>query len=374
VPNQGQFLRQIATVLLTCGLSACLLPGLAAAQDESTADNQWGPGYRITPNGVRIDGIRATNPTNRVIWDDDMYSESKQICWTYVNAQAKLGRLDLRGAIMTYAESNQQTWQRQIDGYNFYRDLMRDSGLTTVPDTFIAGARQRLVRPASGRIEDTQYRLSDGARFIIQQADASTTDNPLIVFVGGQATTVATAILERPDIANRMIVFSLSSIPVGWNGKDEWASHIAARRAPHISFGRQTHAMGGDKAAWEGTPNNPLINYLRNGFLALHDGGPVAWYFNQHLVTGAQRRIMVGDGNRKSISSDGIYVGSQPMEVKDVNTNPYGHLYMGHTGPKNSVHNPDNGLNHTKLYRAMVAVLKDPRVWDPDYSAKSVPK
>lgn len=43
MPNRRKFVRQMAAVLLACGLIACLLPGFAAAQDLSTLEErmQW---------------------------------------------------------------------------------------------------------------------------------------------------------------------------------------------------------------------------------------------------------------------------------------------------------------------------------------------
>jgi hypothetical protein len=94
--NQGKPIRQTAAVLMAFGLIASLLPGFAAADK---ADNQWGPGYRITDNGLRIDGIRADHPTNRVIYDNDFYFDAMD--FAYLAAQAKLGRVDFRGFIVT---------------------------------------------------------------------------------------------------------------------------------------------------------------------------------------------------------------------------------------------------------------------------------
>jgi hypothetical protein len=94
--NQNQFVHQAAAVLMACGLIASLLPGFAAA-DKS--DNQWSPGYRITDHGLRIDGIRAENPTNRVIYDNDFYFDAMD--FAYLAAEDKLGRVDFKGFIVT---------------------------------------------------------------------------------------------------------------------------------------------------------------------------------------------------------------------------------------------------------------------------------
>jgi len=46
----------------------------------------------------------------------------------------------------------------------------------------------------------------------------------------------------------------------------------------------------------------------------------------------------------------------------NVDVDPYGHLHL-----------PDSSNNYEGMIEAMVDVLKDPRVWDPNGSAKSVP-
>ncbi len=186
--NQSQFIRRTSAVLMACGLVVSLLPGFAAAD---TADNQWGPGYRITDSGLRIDGIRLDNLTNRVIYDNDFYFDA--LDFAYLAAQDKLGRVDLKGFIVTRNSHQADGYERMVKQFNHYRNLAIQSGLW-VPE-HIGGARDPLSRPESGKIDDTKYELSDGARLIIQQADASTPENPLIVFCGGQFTTVATALL-----------------------------------------------------------------------------------------------------------------------------------------------------------------------------------
>ena len=354
--NRCQFTRQTAAVLMACGLIASLLPGFAAADK---ADNQWGPGYRITHNGLRIDGIRADNPTNRVIYDNDFFFDAMD--FAYLAAQDKIGRVDFRGFIVTRNSHQEDGYVRMVNQYNHYRDLAIQSGLW-VPE-HIGGAKEPLVMPESGNIDNTQYTLSDGARLIIEQADASTPENPLIVFCGGQFTTVATALLERPDIANNLIVFGAGQVENTYNSDDGWAAYVTAMRAPVVNMREGFAKVDGgyvkSKKQYDPLPKNPLIRdfyntkVIREQDAGIVDGGTVVWLFNQHLVTGAQRRDMIVPPN---LRSDGRLLNS----FRDVNRNPYGHLHL-----------PDSSNNYGGMIAAMVDVLKDPRVWDPDYSAKS---
>ena len=332
------------------------LPMTASAQ---TADNQWGPSYQLTPDGLRIDGIRADHPTNRVIYDNDFYFDAMD--FAYLAAQAKLGRVDFRGFIVTRNSHQEDGYVRMVNEYNHYRDLAEQSGLR-IPK-HIGGAREPLVMPESGKIDDTHYTLSDGARLIIEQADASTPENPLIVFCGGQFTTVATALLKKPSIANRMIVFGAGQVENTYNSDDGWSAYVTAMRAPVVNmregFAKVDGGYDRSKKQYDPLPKNPLIKafyqtkVIREKDAGIVDGGPVVWLFNQHLVTGAQRRDLIVP---PKLNSEGRLLDS----FNNVNREPYGHLHL-----------PDSACNFEGMIEAMVDVLKDPRVWNPDYSAKS---
>ena len=254
-------------------------------------------------------------------------------------------------------------YARMVNQYNQYRDLAIQSGLW-VPE-HIGGAREPLVTPETGKIDDTEYTLSDGARLIIEQADASTLENPLIVFCGGQFTTVATALLEKPSIANRMLVFGAGQVQNTYNSHDGWSAYVTAMRAPVVNMREDFKPVDGgydrSKKQYDPLPKNPLITtyyqtkVIREKDAGIVDGGTVVWLFNQHLVIGAQRRNM---NVPASFRDNGVLNRS----YTNVNVTPYGALHL-----------PDGSNNYEGMIAAMVDVLKDPRVWDPDYSAKSVP-
>lgn len=343
--HQKQFIRHSSAVLLACGLIFGVSTSIAAA------DNQWGPDCQLTPNGLRIDGIRADHPTNRVIYDNDFYFDAMD--FAYLAAQDKRGRVDFKGFIVTRNSHQEDGYVRMVKQYNQYRDLAIQSGLS-VPE-HIGGAKEPLVMPESGKIDDTKYELSDGARLIIQQADASTPDNPLIVFCGGQFTTVATALLERPDIANNLIVFGAGQVENTYNSDDGCSAYVTAMRAPVVNMREFFLAVDGgydkSKKQYDPLPKNPLINafyqtkVIREKDAGIVDGGTVVWLFNQRLVTGAQRRDMIVP---PKLNSEGRLLDS----FNNVNRSPYGHLHL-----------PDKSNNYGGMIEAMIDVLKDPRVW-----------
>jgi hypothetical protein len=216
-------------------------------------------------------------------------------------------------------------------------------------------AREPLVRPGSGKIDDTKYELSDGARLIIEQADASTPDNPLIVFVGGQLTTVATALIEKPSIADRMLVLGAGQLEDTYNSDDGWSAYVTGMRAPVVNIMedfRRPNGYDKSKGQYEPLPNNPLIRAFYNTKVikekdsGIVDGGLVVWLFNQNLVTGVQRRDLTVPG---VFNSRGRLL---KASIRDVNRTPYGHLHL-----------PDSACNFEGMIEAMVDVLKDPRVW-----------
>jgi len=55
---------------------------------------------------------------------------------------------------------------------------------------------------------------SDGVRFIIEKAKASTPENPLWLVLLGPATDAAAALLRDPAIADRIVIF--------WHGRTQW--------------------------------------------------------------------------------------------------------------------------------------------------------
>jgi len=82
------------------------------------------------------------------------------------------------------------------------------SGLPDVPDP-TASIGPPLVRPASGKIDDTAPNRSEGARLIVDaSARLSLPYRPLVVATGGRLTDVADAYLIDPTVTERVVVVS----------------------------------------------------------------------------------------------------------------------------------------------------------------------
>jgi len=115
----------------------------------------------------------------------------------------------------------------------------RASGLSNLPEP-VAGTRGNLIRPASGRVEDTTPIDSPGSRQIVREARTATTEKPLIVCVGGPLTVVADAYLLDKSVADRLVVAWLDNYRdgmYGFNGwSDGWAAYIVLEKLRLVQF------------------------------------------------------------------------------------------------------------------------------------------
>ncbi len=254
------------------------------------------PEHLVSGGGVHLQGVGPANP---IVYDNDWWFDVFDN--NYLWAQASLGRANLRGNIVSrdmwdwqkgYHYSLEQSWQDAEKALS----LARDSGLKNLPD-LTRGSDRVLVRPESGRIEDTVPHPSDGSRLIVAEARKASPDKPLLVIVGGPQTTVANALLTNPEIAPNLVVFNLT-VTGGYNGKDGWSAYIVARRTRSVDWG------GGqfwDKDSvftakdFERLPNNPFTQDMKRLIKTdlgranqLGDGAPLVWLFQPRCWTGAE--------------------------------------------------------------------------------------
>jgi hypothetical protein len=132
-------------------------------------------------------------------------------------------------------------WQdidANIAGWRGLVAAARASGLRGVPDP-TASIGPRLVRPASGEIDDTSPNRSEGARLIVDAAARlSLPYRPLVVVTGGRLTDVADAYLVDRTITDRVVVVSSLGTTTASGGAmaapngemDPWADAIVTAR------------------------------------------------------------------------------------------------------------------------------------------------
>lgn len=259
------------------------------------------PRYSATDQGLKLSGIDGSNP---IVYDNDWWRDVFDDY--YLWAQASLGRADLRGNIVTrdmwshpdYLYSMQQCVE---DGEQALK-LARDSGLKHIPDLTI-GSDRALSPPDSRVIEETRPYPSPGSRLIIEEAKQASAGKPLVIVAGGPLTTIANALLIDPSIADRMVVFSLTTHNFGYNGKDGWSAYIVAKKTYLVewavgSFWDKNSVLKPDH--FEVLPANPMCDALKQFIRTdlgqanqLGDGAPLVWMFRNSCWKGARERRAV---------------------------------------------------------------------------------
>ncbi len=221
-----------------------------------------------------LTGVDQTNP---FVYDNDMFYDT--VDFYFDVALSKLNGGTMKGTVVTYNILEPHIpFQSQMDDANNAVQLCRNSNMGTIPDP-IFGSPGKLDRPDSGNIEDTSYTVSDGSTLIVNAAHTcGTVEKPLVVFIGGQASTIAAAYLQDPSIADKVIVCHID--PLGYNGADTWATYICAKRMRFFAWGNKLWWWSGTyenqviinnppilpDSCFDALPNNPLCTYLKTTF------------------------------------------------------------------------------------------------------------
>jgi hypothetical protein len=132
--------------------------------------------------------------------------------------------------------------QTNVGGYRSLVAAAIASGMKNLPDP-IASIGAPLVKPASGKIEETPANRSEGALRIV--ATASTLGSPyrpVVIATGGALTDVADAYLVDRTVVDRVVVVSSlgsTSSTGGGMGKpngnnDPWADFIVASKFRYV--------------------------------------------------------------------------------------------------------------------------------------------
>lgn len=263
------------------------------------------PEHSIEDGVVRMAGVGPDNP---ILYDNDWWFDVFDN--NYLWAQASVGKADLRGNIVS---RDMWDWQK---GYLYemqdcFADaekalaLARGSGLENIPD-LTRGSDRVLMRPESGRIEDTRAHPSDGSRLIVSEAKKASPQKPLLVIAGGPLTTVANALLTNPEIGPNLVVFNLT-VTGGYNGKDGWSPYIVMKRTRYVDWG------GGsfwDKDSvfqakhFERLPDNPFTADMKRFIRTdlgranqLGDGAPLVWLYANNCWKDASVRKAAFEGS-----------------------------------------------------------------------------
>lgn len=241
------------------------------------------PEHTVENGVIRLKGVSSDNP---ILYDNDFWTDVPDAA--YLWAKAGLGEAKLVGNVITrctfgWEKKYAHELEQQTDEAAKLLRLARASGLKNIPEPVI-GSTVAIRKPASGRVGDTQFERSAGSALIIAEAKKATPEKPLLVFVGGSCTTIASAFLAEPSITNRVVVFQVDG--GGYNGSDQWAWDITMR---HFRFVNWARGYFWDKVSiwkperFQELPKSPLCDFLRSysvsGLGKANQWGDGAWLF-----------------------------------------------------------------------------------------------
>jgi hypothetical protein len=228
-----------------------------------------GPVHAVVPEYTAENGVvrlKGIGPDNPIFYDNDWWTDVPDA--VYLWAKASLGEARLKGNVITrctygWETKYAHTLKQQTDEAEKLFQLARESGLKQIPAPVI-GSTMAIRKPASGQIRDTEFERTTGSALIITEARQASPDKPLLVFVGGSCTTIASAFLTDPAITNRVIVFQIDG--GGYNGSDQWAWDITMRHFRFVNWARGyfwDQVSAWQPARFNSLPKNPLCDFLR---------------------------------------------------------------------------------------------------------------
>lgn len=299
-------------------------------------------------NGLQIVGIDATNP---VIYDNDLIVDTPDIFYLWLKAHK--GQVNLVGNINTRDMYNQPNYQYSHDDtfvqwVNLYNKAQA-SNLQNIPAP-VKGTSIALVKPASGVIEQTQYTNSVGSDLIIAEAHKASAAKPLVIFVGGNVSSIANAYLKDNSIADKVIVLHIAGYRYNsatYNTTDFWSSYVVMKRFRYVNW-----SLGWGRnipVDLTGMPDNPFTQEVRgwynNAWAIYHDlsDSPVVlWFFDHSLWTNVARKLE----NDQTTTSDTY----DYLLVTENNYDGYGPLLGSYLrDPANYVAGPTNSLPTVSL-------------------------
>ena len=214
----------------------------------------WGfdrPGY---PPGLYVHG--ATAPTGRrvenpIIYDNDEYADVLDD--DVLMVLASLGKVNLAGLISTpmravvFKSRRMPAWEKSA---YLTRERAVQSGMKHVPPITL------------GNTTNDPQKNTDGARLYVEAITRQHKEDPsrpVIVAMGGQSLTLASACLIDNTIADKVIVFYVGAY--AYNGHDRWASEMVCRRMLVLDMDHHHWPKQARPDRFEALPSNDTASF-----------------------------------------------------------------------------------------------------------------
>ncbi len=208
-------------------------------KNPSPQIGDWGFNRPEYPKGLYIHGVTVKEGTlinNPVIYDNDIVDDVLDDEWAFV--MASLGKMNLKGYICTPVLTDDYGWgfyhpEWKEEFYEMYGRALRSGIPTTRIPTVTIGTEANSEK-------EGENKWSEGAELyikIINEQYAKDPNKPVIVNIGGQAATLASAWIRDTSISEKCIVYYTDIS--AYNGHYKWASELVAQHFRVINFGRE---------------------------------------------------------------------------------------------------------------------------------------
>jgi hypothetical protein len=259
-------MKSINILLVACFLMVAVVFGCPDVSRAVARQKNAAPADKVVNKSGIVLPYDNTNP---VIYDNDFTND--YVDW-YLMALATAGDIKYIGISTS---SSVAPYNEHVPANRLAADVAkrreivrrgRNSGFRHVPDP-IPGTKGNLIKPASGKIEDTRPIGSPGSRRIVEQAGKATPAKPLVVCVGGPLTVVADAYLLDNSIADKVVVAWLDNHNKGMTGfngwSDGWAAFIVLEKIRLVQFTVQSRPFPRvTKSRLRTLPDNEAREYM----------------------------------------------------------------------------------------------------------------
>lgn len=269
-------------------------PGSASDAGEVILERTQRQSFGQEGGFLELPGVDSTNP---VILENGTFINP--LDGAYLWAKASMGHLDLRGTIVSFgADTGAANLAANLLNCSRLIRLARYSGMRDIPDP-ISGSEFKLGAAPSGNRTLPRPIANAGTDLLIREARRASREKPLLVFCGANMTTVASALLLEPGLADHMVVFGAHNATS--NAGDSLALAVVAKQARLVEWGREYNWS--NAASLYRAPSA----YIANGFgqlVARHasfdtteplwahafygDFGPATFLFRRQVWKGAQ--------------------------------------------------------------------------------------